>query len=111
MAGGLLATSLAAEGQSAKKVYRIGYLGAGSPVSSKRYLEKFVEGLIDLGYVEGRDFVMEYRWAEGHQDRLAGLAAELVRARVDVIVHGRHNADVCGDAGDQDHPDRLWERR
>jgi putative ABC transport system substrate-binding protein len=86
VSGGLLAAPLAAGAQSAKNVYRIGYLSVGSPVSHKRYFEKFLQGLVDLGYVEGRDFVMEYRWAEGHQDRLAELAADLVRARVDVIV-------------------------
>jgi putative ABC transport system substrate-binding protein len=86
VSGSLLAAPLAAEAQSAKKVYRIGYLSAASPVSHKRYFEKFLQGLADLGYVEGRDFIMEYRWAEGHQDRLPELATELVRARVDVIV-------------------------
>ena len=81
----LLAAPLAAEAQSAKKVYRIGYLSAGSAPAN---LAKgpFHQGLYDLGYVEGRDFVIEYRWAEGHPERLPELAADLVRAHVDVIV-------------------------
>src|SRR5215831_8044043 len=82
----LLAAPLAAEGQQARKVYRIGYLSPGLAASSPKPRETFVQGLRELGYVEGRDFVMEYRYAEGQPDRLPGLATDLVRARVDVIV-------------------------
>jgi putative ABC transport system substrate-binding protein len=85
----LLTAPLAAEGQQAKKVYKIGYLELGS---SRTRGKSFPQGLHDLGYVEGRDFVMEYRFAEGHQDRLPDLAADLVRARVDVIVTGGTSA-------------------
>jgi putative ABC transport system substrate-binding protein len=80
----LLAAPLDAEAQRAGKVYRIGFLGPASPAPAKNFLQ----GLVDLGYVEGRDFVMEYRFAEGHPDRLPELAADLVQARVDVIVTG-----------------------
>ena len=83
----LLAAPLATEAQQSRKVYRIGYLTLGSPPPGA-FLKSFLQGLRDLGYVEGRDFVMEYRWAEGHPDRLPRLAAELVRANVDVIVTG-----------------------
>ena len=83
----LLAAPLAVEAQQAKKVYKIGYLGAGISGAGPGPLRKsFLQGLHDLGYVEGRDFVMEYRWAEGHPERLPDLAADLVRAQVDVIV-------------------------
>jgi putative ABC transport system substrate-binding protein len=88
----LVLAPLAAEGQQAGKVYKIGYLAAsppeaqGIPSASLGARSPFRQGLHDLGYVEGRDFVMEYRWAEGHADRLPGLAADLVRAQVDVIV-------------------------
>ena len=85
MAGGLLAAPLAAEAQPAGKVWRIGLLLPG-PSSANLVKGPFRQGLSDLGYVEGRDFVMEYGWAEGHEDRLPALAADLVRARVDVIV-------------------------
>ena len=80
IAGGFLAAPLAAEAQPAGKVWRIGFLhpGSSSPANLKG---PFHQGLGDLGYVEGRDFVMEYRWAEGHEDRLPALAADLVRAR------------------------------
>ena len=79
----LLAAPLSVEAQQAKKVYRIGYLSAGSATKLR---DAFLQGLHDLAYVEGRDFVMEYRFADGQPDRLSGLAAELVRAPVDVIV-------------------------
>jgi putative ABC transport system substrate-binding protein len=82
----LLAAPLAAEAQQAKRVYRIGYLSAGSLFQQMRYFEKFLQGLVELGYVEGRDFVMENRWAEGHPERLPALAADLVRAQADVIL-------------------------
>jgi len=96
IAGGFLAAPLAAEAQQAGKVWRIGYLSPGlSPPNWTSHGPgptaapgngPFVQGMKDLGYVEGRDFVMEYRWAEGHLDRLPDLAADLVRAHVDVIV-------------------------
>ena len=109
---GLFAAPLAAAPQLAKRVYKIGYVGAGTSEAGPGQLRKsFLQGLHDLGYVEGRDFVMEHRLAEGHPDRLPALAADLVRAQVDVIRHGRHTGDVCGNAGDPDHPDRFWERR
>ena len=82
--GGAIATTRAAEGQQARSVYKIGYL---SPNSAGDGVEgAFRQGLHDLGYVEGRDFVMEYRWAEGHAERLPEQGVDLVRARVDVIV-------------------------
>jgi putative ABC transport system substrate-binding protein len=82
----LILAPLAAEAQRADKAYKIGYLSAYTAQRSPTTLKSFLQGLHDLGYVEGRGFVMEYRWAEGHQDRLPELAVDLVRARVDVIV-------------------------
>jgi putative ABC transport system substrate-binding protein len=82
----LLAAPLAAEAQSAKKVYRIGFLSLDLAAPPTKPPTNFLRGLLDLGHVEGRDFVMEYRFAEGHADRLPGFAADLVRAQVDVIV-------------------------
>jgi ABC-type uncharacterized transport system substrate-binding protein len=87
IASGLLAAPLAAEAQQAGKVYKIGILTADlSQGLVRRGIKSFLQGLHDVGYVEGRSFVMEYRFAEGYQDRLPELAADLVRARVDVIV-------------------------
>jgi putative tryptophan/tyrosine transport system substrate-binding protein len=86
IAGGLLAAPLAAEAQQAGKAYKIGYLTSGLSSLSPSAKDAFRQGLHDLRYVEGRDFVMEYRWAEGHPERLPELAADLVRVQVDVIV-------------------------
>jgi putative ABC transport system substrate-binding protein len=82
---GLLAAPLAADAQQAGSVARIGYL---SPhlAASPHLPEAFRQGLRDLGYVEGRNVVIEYRSAEGKPERLPALAAELVALKVDVIV-------------------------
>src|ERR1700730_2843522 len=108
VSGGLLAAPLAAGAQQAKKVYRIGYLEAGS---SRTRGERFLQGLHDLGYIEGRDFVMEYRWAEGHAGRLPELAADLVRARCRCDRHGWHTGDRGRETGDPDHPNRFCDHR
>jgi putative ABC transport system substrate-binding protein len=79
------AAPLAAEAQQAAKIARIGYL-TSSLGDDPHLLEAFRQGLRDLGYVEGRNLVIEYREAEGKADRLPALAAELVALKVDVIV-------------------------
>jgi ABC-type uncharacterized transport system substrate-binding protein len=81
----LLVTRFTVEAQQAKKVPRIGFLSPYSPSSDSAGVEAFRQGLRDLGYVEGQNIVIEQRWAEGNPDRLPGLAAELVRLKVDVI--------------------------
>jgi putative ABC transport system substrate-binding protein len=88
MAGGLLAAPLAAEGQPAGKISRIGFLSPSSHSDSRNSLRlgALQEGLRELGYVEGQNLSIESRWAEGKYERLPGLAAELVRLNVDVIV-------------------------
>jgi putative ABC transport system substrate-binding protein len=85
LTGGLLALPLAAEAQEAAKVARIGFL-AGNLASNPHLPEAFRQGLRDLGYVEGRNLVIEYRDAEGKFERIPALAAELVALKVDVIV-------------------------
>jgi putative ABC transport system substrate-binding protein len=87
VAGGLLAAPLAAEAQQAAKIARIGYL-AGSLAGNPHLPEAFRQGLRDLGYVEGRTVVIEYRDAEGKLERLPALAVELVALKVDVILAG-----------------------
>jgi len=85
----LLAASLGtAAAQPAGNVPRVGYLLAGShsDPQRQRLLEAFRQGLRELGYVEGQNIAIESRWAEGKDDRLPALAADLVRSKVDVIV-------------------------
>jgi len=82
----LLTTPLASLGQQQSKVARIDYLAASSIANNARYAQAFREALHELGYVEGKNLVIEYRWAEGNFERLPDLAAELVRLRVDVIL-------------------------
>jgi putative ABC transport system substrate-binding protein len=79
------AAPFAAEAQQVAKVARIGWLGA-NPAPGRRMREAFLQSLGDLGYVEGRNVVIEYRFAEGKLERYPALAAELVALKVDVIV-------------------------
>ena len=83
--GGLLLTPRHAAAQQAGKVYRIGFLW-DTPAVWPHALEAFRQGLRDLGWVEGQNIVVEYRWTEGRFDRLPGLVEELVRLKVDLIV-------------------------
>src|SRR6188474_3136871 len=85
VSGSLLAAPLAAEAQQAAKIARIGYLAANL-AANPHLQEAFLQGLRDLGYVEGRNLVIEYRGAEGKPERFPALAAELVALKVDVIV-------------------------
>jgi putative tryptophan/tyrosine transport system substrate-binding protein len=82
----LLAVAVIAEAQQPKNVPRIGYLLEGSSSSAADRVDTFRDGLRDLGYVEGKNIVIDYRYAEGKFDRFPELAAELVRLKVYVIV-------------------------
>ncbi len=75
-----------AEAQQAGKVPRIDYLSSASPSAISARIETFRQGLREFGYVEGKNLVIEWRYAEGKLDRLPALAAELVRLNVDIIV-------------------------
>jgi putative tryptophan/tyrosine transport system substrate-binding protein len=86
LALGVAAAPLAAEAQQAGKVYRIGYLSTPTRESVEHGLQAFLRKLRELGWVEGHNLIIEYRWAEGNVERLPDLAAELVRRNVDVIV-------------------------
>src|SRR5712691_890625 len=88
--GAAIACPLVARAQQqSTKVFRIGFLGLPTADSLPKRTEAFRAGLRDLGYQEGRDFIIEYRWADGNYDRLPALVADLVRLNVDVIVtHG-----------------------
>ena len=85
LAVGLAFGPLAPQAQQAAKVHRLGFLGATSPGKG---VEELRAGLRELGYVEGKNLVIELRWADGNYDRLAALAFELVRLNVDLILTG-----------------------
>ena len=84
--GGAAAWPLAVQAQQPGKLWRIGFLGATTPMGIESRLERFRAGLRDLGYVEGNDIFIDFRWAEGDYARLAKYAAELVRLRVDILI-------------------------
>ncbi len=88
LALGILLAPLSVDAQQPGRVYRIGFLMIESRERLVPYRNAFHEGLRELGYVEGRDFVSEDRYADRQLERLPGLAAELVRLKVDVIVTG-----------------------
>ena len=75
-----------AEAQQAKKVPRIGYLSSVSPSSESAQSEAIRLALRELGYIEGQNITIEYRYAEGKVDRLPELATELVRLKIDIIL-------------------------
>jgi ABC-type uncharacterized transport system substrate-binding protein len=81
-----LLAPLALEAQQAEKVYRIGFLGLSSAEDYATNLQAFRQGLRDLGYEEGKTISIEYRWAQGRDERLPALAAELVRLNPAVLV-------------------------
>ena len=82
----ILATIHLAEAQQPTRVPRIGFLVGGSPSGNAGRIEAFRQGLRELGYIEGKNVVIEVRYADGKEDRLPVLAAELVGLNVDVIV-------------------------
>src|SRR5213080_4186057 len=86
--GGAAAWPLAARAQQAGKVWRIGWLSGGSREATSGLDGAFLQSMREIGYVEGRDFVMESRFADGKYERFPELAAELVRLNVDVILTG-----------------------
>ena len=98
------AVPLAAEAQQAGKVYRIAFLGASSPALESELVAAFREGLRDLGYIEGQNIVIEYRWAEGHYDRYPAFVAEAVRLKVDVIVTAGTPAALAAKEGTRTLP-------
>lgn len=84
-AGGF-AAPLGLLAQAPQRIARIGYLGAVSQADHAERLKEFRAGLRELGYVEGKNFLIEFRWAQGKNERLSELANDLVRLKVDVIV-------------------------
>src|SRR5215470_1243369 len=84
--GGAAAWPLAARAQQPAKLPTIGFLGSGSPVTDNQWIAAFVQRLRELGWVDGRNIAIEYRWAEGRTNRYDEIAAEFVRLKVDLIL-------------------------
>jgi putative ABC transport system substrate-binding protein len=86
LGGAAVAWPLAARAQQPGKLPTIGFLGTTTPSAWSQWVAAFVQRLRDLGWIEGRTVAVEYRWAEGRDERFAEIAAEFVRLKVDVIV-------------------------
>jgi putative ABC transport system substrate-binding protein len=84
--GGAAAWPLAAQAQQTRQVYRIGFMGNSTAALEANLVGPFRDALRELGYQEGRNISIEYRWAEGKYERFPALAAELIAQKVDVIV-------------------------
>jgi putative ABC transport system substrate-binding protein len=84
--GAVVGLPLAARAQQAGKLPTIGFMGESTPAGQRQWIAAFVERLRELGWIEGRNIAIEYRWAEGRNERFAEIATELVRLNVDVIV-------------------------
>ena len=99
LGAGALAAPLASFAQQQGRVRRIGFLGVSSASGYESRVAALRAGLRDLGYVEGKNIAIEFRWAEGKYERLPQLAAELVRSKVDVIVtYGTPGTLACKQA-------------
>src|SRR5271165_5142517 len=92
----------------------IGFLGVGSPGPFAPYVAAFHQGLNETGFVEGKDLAIEYRWADGHYDRLSALAADLVGRNVDVIATSAAGALAAKNATStrsrSSAPSSIWSR-
>ena len=84
--GFVLGGATTGDAQEAAKVHRIGYVGLNSPPANAARIDAFRQGLRDLGYIEGKNIIIDWRFADGEVDRLSALAAELLRLKVDFIV-------------------------
>ena len=101
-----------AEAQQPAKIPRIGFLAGESLLTANPdpLSDAFRQGLQERGYIDGKNIMIEYRYAEGRSDRLPGLVAEFVQLKVDVIVVAQYPGDPRGQAGDKDdsHRDRDY---
>src|SRR5499425_2398676 len=84
--GSAVAWPMAARAQQARKRPTIGFLGAASSSVTSQWVAAFAKRLGELGWIEGRTIAIDYRWAEGRDERYAEFAAEFVRLKVDIIV-------------------------
>src|SRR5262249_3854047 len=86
--GGAVTWPLAAHAQQPAKRPIVGFLGDSTPLAERERAAAFARRLHDLGWIEGRTIAIEYRWADGRSERLAEIAAEFARLKVDIIVTG-----------------------
>src|SRR6267142_1799665 len=86
LGGAAAAWPLTARAQQPAKLPTIGFLVPGTPESHGKWVAAFSQRLSELSWIEGRTVAIEYRWAEGRNERMAEIAAEFVRAKADVIV-------------------------
>jgi putative ABC transport system substrate-binding protein len=109
LGGAVAGWRLAAFGQASdKRPRRIGYISASCPTSAAQNLAAFLEGMRAHGYIEGRDIEIDYRWGEGHIERLPALAEELVRSKIDLILASTVQATVAASNATKSIPiDRL----
>jgi putative ABC transport system substrate-binding protein len=104
--GGAAAWPLATRAQQAARLPTIGFLGASASIESQR-VAAFVQRLRELAWIDGRNLAIEYRWAEGRNERYAEAAAELVRLKVDVIVTVATPATLAAKQATTGHTDRV----
>lgn len=99
--------------QPTGKIPRIGYLDSGSAADQETAAgrDAFLQGLRDLGYVEGKNINIEFRYDEGKRERLAELAEELVRVKVDILMAMDSNSARAAQESDGDDSNRLYDRR
>jgi putative ABC transport system substrate-binding protein len=95
VAAAAIAAPLDTQAQQAGKIYRIGFLSYASYAAAPAFVEAFRQGLRELGWVEGQNVIIDYRFAEGRLDRLPELAAELVGLKVDIILAPQGPAAVA----------------
>jgi putative ABC transport system substrate-binding protein len=104
--GGAAAWPLAARAQQATKVPTIGYLGASTAATESAWTSAFVQRLRDLGWIEGRNVAIKYRWGEGLGERFAEIAAEFVSLKVERHCRAGRRRYRCQE-GDIAHSDGL----
>ena len=113
LAVSLVLAPLAGEAEPADKVARLGFLSGSTPSTARGFVEAFRNQLRELGYVEGQNVIIEYRWAEGRFDRFPDLAAELIRLKVDIILATTAAAARAAKEATATHSDRrgwCWRR-
>ena len=105
----LFALSVSAQAQQPGKIFRIGFLDNSTASGSAVLVEAFRQELSKLGWIEGKNITIEYRFAEQKPERLPELAADLVRLKVDLIVVAGSATGVGGEESDHYHPHRDGE--